>query len=611
MSFIVHYDNKTKGGGIIGILDRFRSTNTTNQSQQVNTADLLKRIADLKPEDIDNLIHIMNNSPEKQPDDNMLNTYLSLVKQVFGTNDYLSVGDRVETRQQRYEVYDEMDSSTAYISSALDILSDDATQPDEKGIVLRVVSENAKVKSIIEDLFIELEIEEKLSKWARAIAKYGDFFIQIDAEEGTGIKSVLDTVYPGTIERKELNGKLLAFVDVFGKGTVQDNIYAPWNFIHFRHKGDIYRSQDSTRISMLEKGSRSYSLSSAYGQSILRPAIKVYAQLRFVENLIILSRLTNSIRRNIFLINTGDVSPDKAFETIKNYADLLKKDLSLDIENGIYSAQKHTVTYDEDIFIPVSDTKNDVRIESVGGDVNIGEQYDLEYLLNKLFASLKIPKAYLNYEQDLNARSTLIQLDIRYARSVGQLQTTLVGGLLRLANIHLAYLGMDPDSIDLDIQLTNVSSIDKETRLEQKKVSIEAARTMWDMLITMNDKLMESKGQSGGMPGMPNMPGMSGGNPFESEDTPKGKESEEFNSVLDLKYVTEHILSNYFELDPEDIDKILKKPTKEVKENQSRIFEKRRRYPNADLHEMYPTSNNRVGYQERIVEQLNVTQESN
>lgn len=605
MSIILHYDNKTKGGDIIGILDRFRSSENSNPSKDVDTTDLLKRIAEIKPEDIDTLIHIMKNSPEKSSEDSMLNTYLSLVKQVFGTNDYLSVGDRVETRQQRYEVYDEMDASTAYISSALDILSDDATQPDEKGVVMRIVSDNSKVKSIIEDLFIELEIEEKLSKWARAIAKYGDFFVEIDADEKQGVKSVLDTVYPGTIERKELNGKLLAFVDVFGKGTVQDNIYAPWKFIHFRHKGDIYRSQDSTRISMLDKGAKSYSLSSAYGQSILRPAIKVYAQLRFVENLIILSRLTNSIRRNIFLINTGDVSPDKAFETIKNYADLLKKDISLDIESGIYKAQKHTVSYDEDIFIPVSDTKNDVRIESVGGDVNIGEQYDLEYLLNKLFASLKIPKAYLNYEQDLNARSTLIQLDIRYARSVGQLQTTLVGGLLRLANIHLAYLGIDPDAVDLDIQLTNVSSIDKETRLEQKKISIEAARTMWDMLITMNDKLLETKqGQQGGM----GMPGMSG-NPFESEDPQEQKQ--EPNEVLDLKYVTEHILSTYFELDPEDIDKILKKKSKEeVKENQSRLFEKRRRYPNADLHEMYPTDSNIEGYQERINEALNLTQKS-
>lgn len=490
------------------------------------------------------------------------------MKQVFGSNDYFSLGDTVETRQQRYEIYDEMDSSTAYISSALDILSDDATQPDEKGIILRVVSDSAKVKTLVEDLFTNLEVEEKLSKWARAIAKYGDFFIKVEAEKGSGIKSLVDTVYPGTIERRDLDGKLLAFVDVFGV-TAKDNIYTPWEFVHFRHKGDIYKSQNTTRVSTLNRGAESHNLTAAYGQSILRPAIKVYAQLRFVENLILLSRLTNSIRRNIFLINTGETSPDKSFETIRNYADLLKKDISLDIEKGVYNAQKHTISYDEDIFLPVSDTKNDVRIEQVGGDVNIREQYDLEYLLNKLFSSLKIPKAYLNYEQDLNARSTLIQLDIRYARSVSQLQTTLVGGLMRIAKIHLAYLGMDPDSVDLDIQLTTVSSIDKETKLEQKKVSLDTARALWDMVVTMNDKLIETSQSNG------------------SEDD----DLEEKPSSLDLNYVTEHILTNYFELDQEDVDKVLRRESKTPKEESRRIFD-RRKYPNSDLHEMYPIPRN-------------------
>lgn len=571
----------------IGIFNRVHKDE--NKNNRTDTIALLKRFADLKPEDVDTLLNILRNSPEQAKKDETLNSYLHLVNQIFGSNDYLSIGDRVETRQQRYEIYDEMDESTAYISSALDILSDDATQPDEKGIVMRIISDNSKVKTVVEELFVELEIEEKLSKWARAIAKYGDFFIKVEAG-ADGIKSVIDTVYPGNIERKDLNGKLLAFTDKFVQSS-DEGIYAPWEYIHFRHKGDIYRSQNSTRISMLDRGTESHNLTSAYGQSILRPAIKVYAQLRFVENLIILSRLTNSIRRNIFLINTGETSPDKAFETIRNYADLLKKDISLDIEKGLYNAQKHTISYDEDIFLPVSDTRNDVRIETIGGDVNIAEQYDLEYLLNKLFSSLKIPKAYLNYEQDLNARSTLIQLDIRYARSVSQLQTTLVGGLMRLAKIHLSYLGMDPDTVDLDIQLTNVSSIDKETRLEQKKVSIEAARTMWDMLITMNDKLVESK--NGGQSNQQN--------PFAAmmSGTQVGNDSEDSTptSALDLEYITEHILANYFELDQEDIDKVLRKTPKNNNESQNkRLFDKKK-YPNSDLHEMYPLETNKNNFQ--------------
>lgn len=561
---------------VIGILSKVL------EAYNPDSAELLKRIGQITPDDIDRLIAISRNSPEDLERDDTLNNYLSLIGQVFGSNDYLSLGDTVETRQQRYEIYDEMDESTSYISAALDILSDDATQPDETGVVLTVISESEKVKSLIEELFDSLDIESQLGKWARAIAKYGDLFIKVRSDD-TGVVSINDTIYPSNIERRDLEGKLVAFCDSYDT-LAQDHIYAPWEFIHFRLKGDIHRSQRNTRVSALNDQNKIYSLTSAYGQSILRPAIKVYAQLRFVENLILLSRLTNSIRRNIFLINTGETDPTKAFETIRNYADLLKKDISLDIEKGIYNAQRHTFSYDEDIFLPVNDTRNDVRIESIGGDVDIAEQYDLEYLLNKLFSSMKIPKAYLNYEQDLNARSTLIQLDIRYARSVGQIQTALIGGLLRLANIHLAHNGIDPDAVDLDIQLTNVSSIDKEARLEQKKVSVDTARTLWDMLTSMNDKL--SEGSGAGVPA--GIPGL-GGMVTENADSPK--------SPMDLEYVAEHILSKYFELGQEDVNRILRKtdPSEEDKGSEHKRLTSLRRsksYPNSDLREAYPLETN-------------------
>lgn len=509
--------------------------------EKASDIELLHSLSSITPEDVQKLKNIIRNAPNEKSNSEEMNRYLSLVNRVFGTTgvDYLSVGDTVETRQQRYEIYDEMDSSTSYISAALDILSDDACQPDEDGLIVHIEAENDKVRSILEDLFERLEIEDKISKWTRATAKYGDMFIRISTDDKE-IVSLDDTIYPGTISRRDLDGKLLAFQDTLGQNALSTTLYAPWDFVHFRHKGDIFRSQQqSSRLNTLSKGTDSFSLTSSYGQSVLRPAIKVYAQLRFVENLILLSRLTNSIRRNIFLINVGEASPDKSYETIMNYANLLKKDISLNIENGVYNSQKHTINYDEDIFLPVSDTKNDVRIEQIGGDVNIAEQYDLEYILNKLFSALKIPKAYLNYEQDLNARSTLVQLDVRYARSVGQLQNTMKSGLLRLASIELAMKGMDPDIIDFDIHLTPIVAVDQDTRLDQQKAKLETARQLWDSVVNMNETLKgDTLGTSFNM---------------SAEEAPK-------KEPLNLNYVAEYVLTNYFDLNEEDVGEIIRKP---------------------------------------------------
>lgn len=542
------------------------------QENKPDEANLLKYIANLSPSDIDRLVDIARNRYNESPEDNSksLTDYFDLLRSVFSSTNFNTIGNTPYTRNQRYEVYDEMDESTAYISSALDILSDDATQADEDGVIIHIQSESAKINNLVSEFIEEFELEDKVSKWARAIAKYGDLFVKVEGEYSKGVTYINDTIYPGIIDRRDLNGKLVAFAN--NQNTVYSNndLYAPWEFVHFRHKGDIYKEESNYARLGITKDTFDKNLTSAYGQSILRPAIKVYAQLRFVENMILLSRLTNSIRRNIFLINVGDVAPEKAFDTIANYAHLLKKDINLNIEEGMYSSSKHTINYDEDIFIPVGDPQNDVRIEQVGGNYDVKEAYDLDYLLNKLFSALKIPKAYLNYEQDLNARSTLIQLDIRYARSVSQLQNTIVSGIRRLINIHLAYLGLNPDELDLDITLTPVSAIDEEARADQQQKQIANARDMWDLLGNMKDSI----------------------------------ETDENAPRVNLQGIAEYIMSDYLEIDKSLIDEAFNRKSDE---DVSRI-RSHKIYAGTDVHAAYPSDENNIAY-ERIRESILASQE--
>lgn len=537
---------------IIGIFDKFRESEK-HENGVPDEASLLKYIANLSPADIDRLVDIArngyNNNRDNEDQGKSLTDYYNLLHAVFNSTNFNSIGNSPHTRNQRYEIYDEMDESTAYISSALDILSDDATQADENGVVIHVNSDSAKINTLVQEFIRDFELEDKVPKWARAVAKYGDLFIKVEGSYGEGVTYINDTIYPGIIDRRDLNGKLVAFTNNQNEVYSDNDFYAPWEFVHFRHKGDIYKEESNYARLNINKDTFDKNLTSAYGQSILRPAIKVYAQLRFVENMILLSRLTNSIRRNIFLINVGEVAPDKAFDTVSNYARLLKKDINLNIEDGLYSASKHTINYDEDIFIPVGDPQNDVRIEQVGGDANIKEQYDLEYLLNKLFSALKVPKAYLNYEQDLNARSTLIQLDIRYARSVSQLQNTVVSGIKRLINIHLAYLGLNPDELDLDISLTPVSAIDEEARADQQTKQIANARDTWDLLTSMKDTI--------------------------GEDV----------KDMDLTVAAEHIMSDLLGLDKSIIDKVFNRASEETGKILSHKV-----YSGSDIHAMYPSA---------------------
>ncbi len=589
-----------------------------------STDNLLAGLSTLTPRDLEDIKSILADHRSKDKDDKSPRTdqYLDIARSLYmrALDPYISSSSSQISRNQLYGIYDEMDESVAYVTSALDILSDDATQPDEYGNIYYIDSPSEKVRNLLTNLFEDLEIESKLSKWARAIAKYGDLFIRVygSTEEGhRGVSSVDDTIYPSSVERRDYRGKLVAFIDTDTSYFNEDSIRPPWDYIHFRHKGDL------TPLKSRNLGSQeTSSLVSSYGQSTLRAAVKVYTQLKFVENMILLSRLTNSVRRNIFSINVGEVDPKQAFETIKKYSDLLKKDINLNLADDLYNSAKHTSAFDEDIFIPVSDPKNDIQVTTVGGDVNIAEQYDLEYLLNKLFAALKIPKAYLNYEQDLNARSTLIQLDIRYARSVSQLQTTLITGLTRLANIHLAYLGLDPDAVDFTITMTSVSAIDQEARLEQKQNSVGVARDMWDVLTTMNDTLTTIRDTEvqetpvdlpvndtpdvGTTPDTPDMSDIKQSLVQSEEGSPEesalrlGKRIREdlevtpTNSPMNMEYLAGRILKDYMDFTEDEVSIILNKKTESMNDSKS---QERSKCITGDTEMDYPTDSGRILYE--------------
>ena len=68
---------------------------------------------------------------------------------------------------------------------------------------------------------------------------------------------------------------------------------------------------------------------------------------------------------------------------------------------------------DEDYFIPIRG-EHSSHIDTLPGGQFTGDIEDLKYIQNKLFAALKIPKSYLGYEEDINAKclhpDTLIPL---------------------------------------------------------------------------------------------------------------------------------------------------------------------------------------------------------
>jgi hypothetical protein len=131
---------------------------------------------------------------------------------------------------------------------------------------------------------------------------------------------------------------------------------------------------------------------------------------------------------------------------------------------------------DEDYFIPTRGEGDGTRIDTLPGGQFTGDIDDLVYIQNKLFAALKVPKSYLGYEGDINAKSTLSQEDIRFARTIRHIQKMFIAELNKIAVLHLYSMGFKGDDlVNFEITMANPSSMAELQKLELWRARFEVA----------------------------------------------------------------------------------------------------------------------------------------
>ncbi len=131
---------------------------------------------------------------------------------------------------------------------------------------------------------------------------------------------------------------------------------------------------------------------------------------------------------------------------------------------------------DEDYFIPVRGGDSGTRIDTLAGGQNTAAVEDVAYIQKKLFAALKIPRAYLGYDESLSSKATLAQEDIRFSRTINVIQKTIVAELNKLAIIHLYAHGFDSEDLqNFALRMSNPSTIAQQQKLELWRAKFEIA----------------------------------------------------------------------------------------------------------------------------------------
>ena len=386
----------------------------------------------------------------------------------------------------RYIDYEEMDDYPE-VAAAIDIYADDASQPETHlSRSLWVTSKDETVAQMLDDLFHrQLRMDEEIWEIARTLVKYGNDFeeILVTAE---GVRG-LNFLAPPTVRRIEgPRGELFGFVQDF-KGRFG---YSPGEFQQIMANRAAMRQGGSEKagfggmekISALEDWEvvhfrlRGKHRRSIYGYSVLEPARWIWKRLMLLEDAALIYRLQRAPERYAFYVDVGDLPPQEAFAYINRVRQQQKKKKWVNPTTGKLDVKYDPLSQDEDFFIPVREGKEGTRIEVLGAP-SWQHMEDVEYFRDKLFAAIKVPKAYLAQTEGIS-RSILSSEDVRFARTVLRVQRELRNGLSKVARVHLAALNIDPQSVDYNIHLTVPSAIFELAQLEVKNARADLANRM-------------------------------------------------------------------------------------------------------------------------------------
>ena len=327
---------------------------------------------------------------------------------------------------------------------------------DDKGRVLHIYSDNEKIKEVLEDLFYNtLNVEFNMRSWARNLVKYGDLFLFNDVSPQYGVINAFP-IPVNEIEREENYDRDDPFAVRFRWVTLGNRVLENWEVSHFRLLGnDMFLP---------------------YGSSIIEPARRIWRQLILIEDAMLVYRVVRAPERRVFYIDVANISPNDVPTYIEEQKKNLRSSQVIDKTTGRVDLRYNPLSVDEDYFIPVRGGDTGTKIDTLAGGQNAAAVEDVAYIQKKLFAALKIPRAYLGYDELLSSKATLAQEDIRFSRSINVIQKTIIAELNKLAIIHLYANGFtDDDLVNFTLRLSNPSTVAQQQKLELWRSKFEIA----------------------------------------------------------------------------------------------------------------------------------------
>lgn len=404
---------------------------------------------------------------------------IKYVKSLFINNHKVT---SIEMLDDEVDVYDLVNTGTNHLyaieaNDGAKLYSHNCTTRDANGNLLTIRSQNPEIKKILYNLFYDiLNIQTNLWSWVRSACKYGDYILYLVLKEDMGVINVIP-IHPSVIEREE------------GFDPTNPDRY------RFRYTGesmnmvgrDYFEEYEVAHIRLLTD---SHYL--PYGRSILDPGRREYKKLNLLEDAMLLHRIMRAPERRIFKVDIGNIAPEEVDAYMEDFISSMKKIPYIDQATGDYNLKFNLQNMLEDYYMPVRGSDSGTSIEALPGLENEGQIDDVEYVKSKLLASLKIPKAWLGFDENVEGKATLAAEDIRFARTTERVQNFIESELYKIAVTHLFIQGFKSEELlDFELLLANPSTIYKRQQIDLLNEKMNLATNMMESRLFSNRYIYE------------------------------------------------------------------------------------------------------------------------
>lgn len=346
---------------------------------------------------------------------------------------------------------------------------------NDKGMVVNVYSKSDRIKSILEDLFVNrLNIQLTGQMIIRAMCKYGNQFMLLDIDHKNGVKG-WKQLPVFNMERIEngIQNPYGAGASIAVNGVTKDDADLSTQFIWLDDNNSQvpFRDWQIAHFRLLTN-----SLYLPYGVSYLNGARRHWRMLSLMEDMMLIYRLERSVERRVYKIFVGAIDDADVEAYVERIANEFKRTPIIDPVTGQVDLRKNILGIDNDIFIPVRDENAPTPIDTLQAGQNMTALDDIKFVQNKVLTSLRIPKSFLNFEEGVGDGKNLALMDIRFTRTVNRIQQAFLMELTKVASIHLFLLGFNDELTNFSLTMNNPSTQAEGLEIENMQKKIDAVR---------------------------------------------------------------------------------------------------------------------------------------